>query len=337
MVIICVMLVISTAQTTTVETRMVRNTVLANQSRLAALAGLNFGTAWLQTQRANWIAAGDGSDIATPNSNPPAIVASDGDSFAINVTFVRRDDWGGYLQVTASAVPGNAAEIEAVASQFVRPSSALTWRGENAPPLIVDGCADVAAMNDLYPVNADGDAPGVVITTSEATSCINLGSASLHGGSLLGNAFTSGALWDTLLSVDRDAFQALASSQSDIDPGLRDYWWASADDLDGGEWRMNLGSIDHPVVLVIPNKLGCPRFSGGAQLFGLVFIEADCTGAASWGDVYLYGSLAVRGMFTALSAGSHLLHISEFPSGGPLRIEPPVLGMIQLAGSWKDF
>ena len=337
LVLICVMLVIGVAQTTTLETRMARNSLLANQTRQAALAGFNYGAAWLKTHRADWLVLADGSEVATPTTNPPAIRSGDGDSFAINVTFERRTEWAGYLHVKSSAVPGNAPEVEAIVSQFLRPSSALTWAGEIASPLVVDGCADLSGTSDLYPLHADSDTVGVAITSSVGVSCLSLGSANTHGGLVLGAAFPVGELWKYLLSVSREEFQTLAAAQTAHEPGQRDYWWATSADLNSGEWQLSLGSLERPIVLVIPSELGCPRFSGGPQLVGLVLIEADCTGAASWGDVRVYGSLGVSGNFTSLGLGSRLFHISEYPGGGPARIEPPLLDIIQLAGSWKDF
>jgi hypothetical protein len=337
LVMICVMLVIGVAQTTTLETRMSRNSLLANQARQAALAGFNYGAAWLKTHHADWLSVPDGSEVATPTTNPPMIVSGDGDSFAINVTFERRAEWAGYLRVESSAVPGNAPEVEAIVSQFLRPSSALTWAGETAPPLVVDGCADLSGASDLYPLNADSDAVGAAISSSSAVTCLTLGTVNTHGGSLSGDVFPAGGLWSHLLSVSRDEFQTLAATQSDAEPSQRDYWWATAADLNNGEWQLSLGSPQRPIVLIIPAELGCPRFSGGAQLVGLVLIEADCTGAAGWGDVRLYGSLGVSGDFASLGPGSRLFHIGEFPGGGAARIEPPPLDIILLAGSWKDF
>ncbi|MFA7387773.1 MAG: hypothetical protein WCZ87_08950, partial [Thiohalobacteraceae bacterium] len=79
-----------------------------------------------------------------------------------------------------------------------------------------------------------------------------------------------------------------------------------------------------------------PRFSGGAEIVGLVFIEADCTGAPGWGEVRIYGSLVVNGQFASLGPGSRLFDIGQLP-GAPASIELPPLGVTLLAGSWKDF
>lgn len=336
LVMLCVLLTIGVAQTTTLETRMARNTVLANQARQAALAGFNYGNAWLKTQRPEWIAQPDGRDIATPTPNPPAITSSTGDNFAINVTFERRAEWAGYVRVASTAVPGSAPEIEARVSQFLRASSVLTWASETAPPLVVDGCADVSAASDVYPSGADNDAAGTAVASSAAVTCLNMSSTNTHGGATQGEAFEAGELWKYIMSVSREEFQTLATEQNTLDPSQRDYWWATAADLAAGEWRLSLGRVERPIVLVIPAALGCPRFSGGAQIVGLVLVEADCTGAPVWGDVRLYGSLAVGGDFASLGPNSRLFHISQL-AGGPTRIEPPTLDIIQLAGSWRDF
>lgn len=329
-------LAISVAHTAVLEQRMARNTLLADQAQEAAFGGLNFGRAWLKMQRPDWLPLANGHEFATPPNNPPALSSSGGGNFAINLTFERAPDWQGYIRVLATASPSSAPEIEARVREYLRPTGVLTWAGETAPPLVVDGCADLSATSDLYPAAADLAGAGAAVDASGAAGCLQGGGTNLHGGALRGEVFPAGELWDALFTVGRDEFQALAAEQAVAAPAQRDYWWASAADLDAGEWRRSIGSPQRPIVLVIPADLGCPRFSGGAQIVGLVLIEADCTGAAAWGDVRLYGSLAVTGQFASLGPTSRLAHISQLAGSGT-RIEPPPLGVVRLAGSWKDF
>ena len=336
LIIASIALAISVAHTATLEQRMARNSLLANQAQQAANAGLNFGSAWLKTQRPDWLTLPGGLDIATPTTNPPPMSSSSGDSFAINLTFERAPNWLGYILVRATASPSNAPEIESRVSQYLRPTGVLTAAGEAAPPLIVDGCADLSTANDLYPDAADLSDAGPVLSASGDAGCLYSGGTNLHGGTLQGEVFPVDGLWDYVFSVSHDELQALATEQVAALPTQRDYWWATADDLSAGEWRQSIGSPQRPIILVIPAELGCPRFSGGAEIVGLIYIEADCTGAPAWGDVYLYGSLAVIGQFNSLGPTSHLAQIGQHPSG-PARIVPPLLEVIQLAGSWKDF
>lgn len=338
LVIACTALAISLAHTTTMERRMARNTLLAKQAQEAAIAGLNFGNAWLKRQRPDWLVMAGGREVATPDDNPPALQSRTGDAFAVNLTFERDALWQGYILVRATASPASAVEIEARASQYVRPTSVLTVAGETAPPLIVDGCADLSGASDLYPADADTTYAGAAVATSDLAACIHAGGSSLHGGTVQGEAFAVGDLWGYLFTVDRAELESLAAEQAalELPANLRDYWWVSAGDLSAGEWRHSLGSLQRPVVLVVPAELGCPRFSGGAQIVGLVFIEADCTGAPAWGDVRIHGSLTVAGGVDALGPTSRLSHIGQLP-GGPARIELPPLEVTQLAGSWKDF
>ena len=338
LIVACTALAISLAHTTTLEQRMARNTLLANQAQEAAVAGLNFGSAWLKRQRPDWVLTETGREIATPNDNPPALRSRAGDRFALNLTFERDALWRGYILVRSQASPASAVEIEARASQFVRPTSVLSVAGEAAPPLIVDGCADLSAASDLYPADADTPDAGAALLSSGDSVCNQTGGASLHGGAVQGEAFVPGGIWNYVFSVSRDELEAIAVGQATPErpPGMRDYWWASADDLSAGEWRQSLGSAEQPVLLFVPAELGCPRFSGGAEIVGLVFIEADCTGTPAWGEVRIYGSLVVNGQFASLGLGSRLFHIGELP-GAPGRIELPPLDVTLLAGSWKDF
>lgn len=338
LVLASILLAIGVAHTTTLEQRMSRNTLLAQQAQQAAAVGLDYGKAWLKSRRPDWVTQPDGTEIATTDPNPPAIDSAGGGSFAINLAFERVAAWNGYIRVHATASPAGAAEIEARASQFVRPLGVLTAAGEAAPPLVADGCVELAGTLDIYPQSADTPAAGAVVISSATTGCIDTSGANLHGGTLLGEVFGAGTLWDYLFTVSRDELRELAEAQSALDLPVaeRDYWWAESDDLDAGEWAMSLGSAQRPVILVIPADLGCPRFGGGAEIVGLILIEADCSGASAWGDVRIYGALAVHGMFASLGLGSHLLHIEQAPDGPP-KIESPLLEVVQLAGSWKDF
>lgn len=340
LVLVSVALAISVAHTAILEQRMARNTLLANQSAEAANAGFGFGSAWLKMQRPAWIALPGGEEIATPDRNPPELSTGSGGTFAVNLTFERRAEWQGFIRVEAAASPASAPEIVARVSQFLRPTGVLTPAGETAPPLLVDGCAELAAGGEIYPAGADTAEAGAAIATSVEVSCLDASAAALHGGTLVGERFTEGALWDHVFSVGREELQTLAEEQAalGLPPTERDYWWASGTDLSAGEWRLDLGSPERPIILVIPAELGCPRFSGGVRLVGLVLIEAECLDAPVWGDVRIYGTLALAGTvnFANLGPGSRLLHISHAP-GGAARIEPPPLDILPLAGSWRDF
>ena len=324
--------------TVALEQRMVRNTVLAAQTRAAASAGLGYAQAELAQARPVWTRLADGHELATTSRNPPPLHTHAGDRFAINIALERRPQWRGYIRAEVSAAPATDPEVEARVSQFLLPLGVLTAVGEEAPPLVVDGCADLSRARDLYPLDADGTAAGPALSTSAAAACTRIEAANLHGGSVHGYAFAPGTLWDRVMTIDRDAFRTLAEAQvaAGVPPLQRDYWWATAADLTAGTWRMSLGSARRPVVLVIPVELGCPAFGGGAQIVGLVLIEADCGGGPGWSDVRLYGSLAVGGDFAGLGPTSRLFHISHAP-GAPRRIEPPPLGVVVFAGSWKDF
>lgn len=332
-------LAMSVAHTAVLEQRMARNGLLATQATEAAQAGLGFASAWLIAHRPGWIAQPDGSEIAAPDRNPPALATAGGGAFAVNLALERRAEWQGFVRVEATASPAGAPEIAAQVSRFMRPTGVLTHAGETAPPLLVDGCADVSAGR-IYPQAAATPQAGTAIVSSADVACITGTVGSLNGGAREGAAFAPGALWSHVFAVSRDEFRELAAGQAalDLPPAERDYWWASAADLVAGDWRLDLGSPERPVVLVVPAELGCPRFTGGVRVVGLVYIEAECLGAPAWDDMQIYGSLAVAGSvaFDNLGPGSRLLHISHAP-GTADTIAPPRLDVLTWAGSWKDF
>lgn len=331
-----VALAIALGHTSALEQRMARNSLLAEQTRQAANAGLNYGLATLKAARPTWLTAPDGTELATPNSTPPLLTSHTGDSFALNITFMRDPRWRGYILARSSAAPASDPDVEAHVTQFVRPLGVLTAAGEDAPPLLVDGCVDLTQVNDIYPDAADGTAPGVALATSGAAACNRVGGANLHGGHIQADAFADGARWDHLFTLNREALHSLAQTQADDPTDQRDYWWARSSDLSGGDWRTSLGTATRPIVLIIPAELGCPAFSGGTQIVGLVFIEADCSGGPAWGDARIYGNLSLSGDIAQLGPTTRLLHISHAP-GHPVRIEPPPLDVLRLAGSWRDF
>ena len=286
-------------------------------ARLAAEAGLAWGRRWLIERPVSWLPAGGGLEIAAPGRAAPPLPAPDGDRFGINVAFRRHAADPRFVQLVADAQLRGIPELHARVSAWVRPASVLSRAGEQAPPLVVDGCLTRPHSGaDIRPQGLFGPRPGPALASS----------------------FPRGGLWDHLFAVTRGELQRLAGDEvtRGMPPGARRYWWATPADLAAGQWRRSLGSPSAPVVLVFPAALGCPQLGGGAQIHGLVVIEAACAGGPPWGHFRLFGTLAVGGDLQRLSPGVRLAHIEQ-AAGRPARLDLPIIEAPQVPGSWRDF
>lgn len=341
LIIASLTLSLAVAHSIAMEQRMARNNVLLEQARWAAMAGLNFAAATLQQTRPDWLPAPTGVQQASVAQNPPLLYSQGGDSFAVNITYQRALHWNGYIFTQASAAAASSPEIEVQVSQFQRPLGVLSPAGEAAPPLVVDGCAQLRAAIELLPWQTDRGAAGTALASSGAADCTQLGQANVQAGQVRAQAFPADGMWDYLFAVGREEFRALAAADRQRPAPQRNYWWARATDLRAGQWRTSLGSVEQPVILLIPRELGCIAFGGGARIIGLVFIEAPCGQGPAWGPLRLYGSLALAGETPRFAAGSQLSHISHATAtpalSRPWYIEPPPLDVIRVAGSWRDF
>ncbi|WP_297528585.1 hypothetical protein [Thiohalobacter sp.] len=315
--------------------------LLAQQqaARAAAEAGLAWGRRWLIERPVAWLPAGGGLEIGAPGRAAPALPAPDGDRFGINVAFARHAADPRFVRVVADAQLRGIPEIHGRVSAWLRPASVLTRAGEQAPPLVVDGCLSRPHSGaDVRPQGLFSLQPGTALASSGPAGCHAPGAANLRGGAIQGGAFTGGGLWAHLFAVSRAELQQLAADEvaRGLPPAARRYWWATAADLAAGQWRRSLGRPTAPVVLVFPAALGCPQLGGGAQVHGVVVIEAPCPGGPPWGHFTLFGTLAVGGNLNRLSPGVRLAHIEQ-AAGQPPRLALPIIEAPQVPGSWRDF
>lgn len=155
---------------------------------------------------------------------------------------------------------------------------------------------------------------------------------------IFGSRLTSARRWETLFSISRDAFRALAAQERErgLAPARRRYWWVEAGDLNAGRWTRSIGSARRPVALVFPASLGCPGLGDATLIHGLVYYDGDCGGAGARLQATIYGTLAIRGDLDPFPARLRLL-----PAAGPAGVSPglrfPTLHAPRLPGTWRDF
>ena len=256
------------------------------------------------------------------------------DSLAVELELERTPLPARFLRVHASVRAGPAEHPLRVIRQTFRHLGILSPRGEQAPPLVLTGCLfDGAAMGDIYPLRADTDLAGDALW--EAPGCPPPASDLHAGRAQPWNAQAS--LASALLSVDGDTLAQLALAQTQLPWGQRDYVLATSADLDAsGRWWRDLGSPGHPVLLRVPETLGCPGFADGVRIHGLVLIEAPCPSGISAGNLDIHGTLAIEGDLVPASGGWTLAHPS-LSEGGAQALRFPPLAHVPVPGSWSDF
>jgi hypothetical protein len=238
------------------------------------------------------------------------------------------------LQATAGR--GDGTGLQARVSQWVRPLSLLSPLGEAAPPLVLNGCADPpSAALEIRPRNWNLDEVGDAVWLNDALPCPPPVGIDTHGGAIA--ARTLGPdLWSTMLSVDRETFTAMAAAQDDLPVHERSYRVVEPRDLRAGRWTRSVGSATRPVALYFPASTGCPEFAPGVRIYGLVFVDGDCTTSLAPRGFELYGSLMINGNCNAAGTRTELNHI-QVADATQTGLRFPVLRSVPVPGSWRDF
>ena len=321
------------ARTLVVEQRMTDNHNWHTRLFLEAETGLTRGLAYLTRadQTPWWQPVGDG-DVAVE----AVAVDSVERDVQTDVTLKHRTEWDSYLWLQATSRRNDASNMAVRVSQYLRPLSVLTPTAESAPPLIVDGClTSVPISLDIRPLGADSDTAGDAAWLAAGRRCSVLKNIDTHAGQITPIDMEED-LWSLVFSVSRETFASMATEQQGLAEGDRQYWMASEADLDAGRWDRSLGSADRPVVLVFPATTGCPHFSPGVRLHGLVFIDAGCRQPIAGYGLEVFGSLVVNGGLDIRDSDVNLNHIQS-ADRRQTRLRLPVLRNVWVPGSWRDF
>jgi len=324
---------LAVARTLVVEQRMANNDKWNTRLFLQAEAGLAKGLAHLtRSMRAMpWKQARDNNsrvDKLTVDSADPDIQT--------HVVFSRQSDSDPYISLQATSRRKDGSNIEMRISQSVRPLSVLTPLAESAPPLILNGCLTYTPITfDIRPLHADSDQAGDSVWLNEDRPCSTLHLIDTHNGLIQARKMEDD-LWPLVFSVDREEFIALATEQSTRADSDRNYWLAQDSDLNSGRWHRSLGAADRPVALVFPAETGCPEFSAGVRLYGVVFIDTDCPEPIAAYGFEVFGTLIINGNLNTGDSKLRLNHI-QHADAQQTRLRFPVLRSVRVPGSWKDF
>ena len=324
---------LSVARTLVVEQRMASNANGNTRLLLQAERGLAKGIAYLthSLQTMSW------QQITNNNTLVEKInVTSAEPDIQTHVLFSRPLDSVQYISIQATSSRDDGSALQAVVSQTVRPLSVLTPLAESAPPLVVNGCPTAIAISfDIRPLDADSDQAGDSVWLYGTSACSMLHLIDSHNGLIQAKA-TTDDLWSLFFSVSREEFTSLANEQNRLTDNDRDYWLVQDGDMNSGRWQRSLGSVDRPVALYFPAAAGCPEFSDGVRLFGLVFIDTDCTEPVAAHSLEVFGTLIVNGNLNAGDTRLRLSHIQRADSR-QTRLRFPLLRSIPIPGTWKDF
>ncbi len=156
--------------------------------------------------------------------------------------------------------------------------------------------------------------------------------------------------YKSFFSVSRAALQQLSHSKptsiiyvdSEYETGPDD---AHAYDFNGNSWHATpLGSdsvdadgkYNDQVILFFSKEYGCPTINGAGtiEIYGLVFIDTENCDLQGWGQVKIYGTLAVSGDLTKFNANVEIHDRSLDTFAGA---DNPFTVVSIVPGSWKDF
>jgi hypothetical protein len=323
---------LSTARTHTTETRMAGNEHRHYRLHLAA------GSAW---ESASQQLTDEGRQpVWTPDPETGALVsrptlpAAD-EAVDIHVLFSKAGRDSRVVDIQASAtLPGSGRQAVKV-SQAVRLLGVLSPLAESAPPLVLNGCLLSAAVVEIRPMNGDSANAGDALWQFGAGGCPPNAKLDTHAGHVIYRTPTED-LWQSLFSVSREEYARLAADERTLPAAQRRYWLAGADIGRTRLWRLSVGSAQRPVVVVFPAAAGCPRFASGVRIVGVVYIDAACRQPPANASLTVTGTLAVNG---ALDTGHALVRLNHIQVADPgqTRLAFPVLRIVKLPGSWRDF
>ena len=97
-----------------------------------------------------------------------------------------------------------------------------------------------------------------------------------------------------------------------------------------------MGSPIRPVVVYFPPEVGCPEFSPGVRIYGIVFIDSSCQDPIASVQFEIFGSLVINGDFNAERRYFSFNHIQVADDRLTI-LSFPVLRSVKVPGSWRDF
>lgn len=322
------LITLSAARTQLAETRMAGNEQRLYRLQLAAASAWETAAQRLTTEREALTWRTEGAAGALVSEYSPAVRDAD---IEARVRFERAGADNPFIDIQALAQgAGNTVGPTGRFSQRVRLLTVLTPDAEFLPPLALNGCLSPAAAVDIRPLNSDSDDAAAAIWQFNSSPCPPAALPDVHNGGIVDKP-PAEDMWDRVFSISRDDYARLATTGLAVAAAQRRYWLA-----DAAVWRRSIGSATQPVVLVFPQTADCPRFGAGVRIFGVVYIDSACHWPLNEAGLEITGSLIVNG---DINPGSGLLQLNHIQVADPARVRLalPVLRLVKVPGSWRDF
>lgn len=279
----------------------------------------------------------------------------------------------GYVEIIAIAASTTNAEVTATVRQYVHDNYILGDPGFGTAPLMVKGClTNVTGTPDLFVDNDFDD--GIISLQNSSSTCVDPGHAEVYypgDPDNLGNPGQSnpnsqgfdeitptedsigyannptGDLWEYVFSPSMTRTevkkQALEQEQ-DLARGQRTIMWidyGNTEYLSSNNFSNsnNGGSPSAPVIIVFSDTWQtagqCPGFQGNIDVYGIIFVDADCPDGNGWGNLTVYGSVAINGDLNQPNAQTNYVN-----AGGLFANDGATLKsdwVARIPGSWRDF
>lgn len=330
------MLTLAVASTRRTEQVINANNIWNTRLSLAAETSMAKAISELESDNPIWI-----YNVNLQQQTSANITVPGDKSIEIRTRLSRPAYQSGPVQFEIEAIRNDGSGQSVRISQYGQPLSVLNPAAEKSPPLVVNGCiSSTSGTLDVWP--ALTDANGIVYTSTgpaiwgnQTSSCIPPVWIDMHAGLYVPKPLNPD-LWVDIFSIPREQFESLATADQQLARSDRLYWMATPSELVAGRWTQSLGSRTHPIILYIPSALGCPEFSPGVRIFGVVFIDDACTTSTNIFELELFGMLAINGN---LSTNSIDLRLSHLQTVDPLMetLMFPTLRTVWIPGTWRDF
>jgi len=103
--------------------------------------------------------------------------------------------------------------------------------------------------------------------------------------------------------------------------------------LNGGA---TYGSAERPVVLILTDP-GCPKFNGGARVYGVVYYAQTDGACNGWGGAEVVGTMLLEESAEKFTANTGFYDMENLSGNPPARSLFSIDDAIRLPGSWKDW
>ena len=324
---------LAVARTQLVEQRISANENWNTRLSLEAESGLARGTVLLNSpfETLSWRKSSD-------NNSETSRINLESDQTAISTELVlsRAADFDRMISIQAIARRNDGSNNLARVSQYVRLLSVLTPVAESIPPLVINGClTGTPGSIDIRPQDADTEQAGDSIWYDTSKKCSLPGLIDTHNG-VLGTVDMADGLWPLVFSVSVEEFLLLAEEDASLLERNRRYWVAQSSAPGSNIRGRQLGSARYPIALYFPAETGCPVFSPGTTIYGIVFIESDCADPVAGYNLSIIGSLVVNGNLNITGSSIQLNNI-QVVDKRQTRLDFPILRNVQVPGTWKDF